>query len=81
MSAVRQGGPPADGRNPITLAEHLHIARQRALINAAESAQGYKHLVCKRLSISRPHLDKWIALYGIHKHFRTNKQRSQRLGA
>lgn len=73
MSAVRQGGPPAEGRNPETLAEHLHVARKRALIRAAETAHGYKHLVCKRLGISRPHLDKWIALYGLCEQFRHNK--------
>ena len=72
MSAVRQGGPPAAGRSPITLAEHLHVARRRVLVNAAELAHGYKRLVCRRLSISRPHLDKWIALYQF---FRTNTRK------
>lgn len=76
MSAVRQGGPPAEGRTPITLAEHLHLARKRVLVNAALLAHGYKHLVCQRLSISRPHLDKWIALYEIREHFRHNVRRN-----
>lgn len=78
MSAVRQGGPPAEGRLAITLAEQLHLARKRVLVNAAMLAHGYKHLVCKRLSISRPHhLDKWIALYGIREQFRHNTRRGK----
>lgn len=78
MRAVRQGGPPAEGRPAVTLAEHLHVARRRVLLNAAGLADGYKHLVCARLSISRPHLDKWIALYGIGEAFRHNAQRTRR---
>jgi hypothetical protein len=76
MSARRQGGPPPDGRGPITLAEWLHEERKRVLIYTAKVSGGYKHVVAKRLRISRPHLDKWIALYGIREHFRTNTVRT-----
>lgn len=71
MSAVRQGVPPPAGRHAKTLAEFLHLERKRALIYTASISGGAKHLVCKRLQISRPHLDKWIALYGIREHFET----------
>ena len=76
MTARRQGGPPVEGREPQTLAEHLHVARKKAILYAAELSNGYKHVTARRLRISRPHLDKWIALYGIRENFRCNKPRA-----
>lgn len=64
------------GRPATTLAEFLHVERKRALIYTASISDGRKHLVARRLQISRPHLDKWIALYGIREHFKTNKARA-----
>ena len=78
MGAVRQGGPPPEGRHSRTLGEFLHLERKRAIMYTASISEGRKHLVAKRLQIIRPHLDKWIALYGIREHFKTNKPRRKR---
>jgi DNA-binding NtrC family response regulator len=76
MTARRQGGPPASGV-PVTLAEHLHVARRRAILYTASTCRGSKRLVARQLRISRPHLDKWIALYEIRAHFTTNRPRQK----
>ena len=69
-----RGGPPAEGRAPVSLAEYVHLERRRVLILTAKRSRGYKHLVAKILRLSRPQLDRYIRLYGIGEHFRLHRR-------
>lgn len=69
-----RGGPPPDGRAPVSLADYIHLERRRVLVLTAKRSQGYKHLVAKTLRLSRPQLDRYIRLYDIGAHFRLHRR-------
>lgn len=75
-----RGGPPPDGRAPISLAEYIHLERRRVIVFEAKRRQGYKHLVAKALRVSRPQLDRYIRLYDIGAHFRLHRRYTPKTG-